>query len=123
MYRQGIAPSAEAAAFKELAKACAQNHIPALRLALIGWGRQYFADADLHNLDDLAQRMGSAEIRELCVRIQQALYGQNSGDVSSLKKDIQRLLTLLSALRTQRNRELSKASKELDYTLPPLYKA
>ncbi|MGB4246195.1 MAG: BatD family protein [Pseudohongiellaceae bacterium] len=123
MYRQSIAPAAEAVAYKELAKACEQNHIPALRLALIGWGRQYFADADLHNLDDLAQRTGNPEIRELCVRVQQALYGQSSGDESSLKSDIQRLLTLVSELRNQRNRELSKAAKELDYTLPPLYKA
>lgn len=123
MYRQSIAPAAEVIAFKELAKACEQNHIPALRLALIGWGRQYFADADLHNLDDLAQRTGNPEIRELCVRVQQSLYGQSSGDASSLKSDIQRLLTLVSELRNQRNQELSKAAKELEYTLPPLYKA
>lgn len=123
MYRQEIAPAAEALAFKELTKACGQNHIPALRLALIGWGRQYFADADLHNLDDLAQRTGNAEIRTLCLRVQQALYGQESQDSTSLQADIQRLLVLVTELRTQRNRELSKAAKDLDYTLPPLYKA
>lgn len=123
MYRQEIAPAAEALAFKELTKACGQNHIPALRLALIGWGRQYFADADLHNLDDLAQRTGNAEIRTLCLRVQQALYGQENLDSTSLQGDIQRLLALVTELRTQRNRELSKAAKDLDYTLPPLYKA
>ncbi len=133
MYRREIAPAAEAVAFKELVKACEQNHLPALRLALIGWGRQYFSDSDLHNLDDLAQRTGSPEIRALCLRIQQALYGQSGSDSgggdsggndrASLKSDIQRLLALVTELRTQRNRELTQAAKEVDYTLPPLYKA
>ncbi|MDP1931483.1 MAG: BatD family protein [Gammaproteobacteria bacterium] len=123
MYRQEIAPAAEAVAFKELVRACEQSHLPALRLALIGWGRQYFADADLHNLDELAQRTANPEIRALCLRVQQALYGQDTGQTATLKSDIQRLLTLITELRTQRNRELTKAAKDLDYTLPPLYRA
>lgn len=123
MYRQQIAPESENNAFKEFVKACTQNHLPALRLALIGWGRQYFADPDLHNLDDLAQRTGSQEIKEICLKIQQALYGESSHDVQSLKGDIQSLQALITELRTQHKQAQTKATKEQDYTLPPLYKA
>lgn len=123
MYRQDIAPAAEAVAFKELARACEQNHLPALRLALIGWGRQYFSAPDLHNLDDLAQRTGSAEIQKLCLHLQQALYGQETATGTALKDDITRLLTLVTELRSRRNRSLATAAKEQEYTLPPLYKA
>jgi hypothetical protein len=123
MYRQAIAPESEDLAFKEFIKACSQDHIPALRLALIAWGRQYFADADLHNLDDLAQRTDNKEIKTICINIQQALYGQNGQDAQSLKGDIQRLQVLITELRAQHKQAQNKASKDQDYTLPPLYKA
>ncbi|MES3008097.1 MAG: BatD family protein [Pseudomonadota bacterium] len=123
MYQQDIAPAAEAIAFKEFTRACQQNHLPALRLALIGWGRQYFSAPDLHNLDDLAQRTGSAEIHRLCLRLQQALYGQEATSGNSVTDDIQRLLALVTELRTERKQALVTAAKEQEYTLPPLYKA
>lgn len=122
MYRQKIAPESEAIAFKEFVTACTQNHLPALRLALIAWGRQYFADADLHNLDDLAQRTGDKEIKACCIKIQQALYGESSQDAQSLSGDIQRLQALITQLRTQHKLTQTKAVKDQDYSLPPLYK-
>ena len=122
MYRQSIAPESENIAYKELLAACEKNHLPALRLALIAWGRQYFADADLHNLDDLAQRTGDAEIKAICLKIQQALYGQNNQDAVSLKEDINRLLSLITSLRTSQKANQKKEVKDQDYTLPPLYK-
>ena len=94
-----------------------------MRLALIGWGRQYFSAPDLHNLDDLAQRTGNAEIQRLCLHLQQALYGQQTETGNALKNDINRLLTLVTELRSLRNRSLATAAKEQEYTLPPLYKA
>jgi len=123
MYRQKIAPESETIAFKEFVNVCAQNHLPALRLALIAWGRQYFADADLHNLDDLAQRTDNNEIKAICLKMQQALYGQSSHDAQSLKGDIQRLQVLITELRTQHKLAQTTAVKDKDYTLPPLYKA
>ena len=123
MYRQQIAPESENNAFKEFVDACAKNHLPALRLALIAWGRQYFADADLHNLDELAQRTGNKEIKEICIKIQQALYGENKQDARSLNGDTQRLLALITELRTQHKLAQTKAAKDQNYTLPPLYKA
>lgn len=123
MYRQQIAPESENNAFKEFVQACSQNHLPALRLALIAWGRQYFADADLHNLDDLAQRTGDKEIKAICIKIQQALYGESNQDAQSLKGEIQRLQVLVTELRTQHKLAQTKAVKDQDYTLPPLYKA
>ena len=122
MYRRAIAPEAETQAFKEFINACSGTHLPALRLALIGWGRQYFADVDLHTLDALAVRSGSAEVRDICLRLQQSLYGQG-GSQSALANDIQRLQTLISELRTAHRQQLATAIKDRDYVLPPLYKA
>jgi hypothetical protein len=122
MYRRGIAPEAESQAFKEFINACSGKHLPALRLALIGWGRQYFADAELHTLDALAVRSGNAEVRDICLRLQQSLYGQESTQ-SSLDKDIQRLQTLISELRSAHRQQIATARKDQDYILPPLYKA
>lgn len=123
MYRQQIAPESESIAFKEFVQACSQSHLPALRLALIAWGRQYFADADLHNLDELAQRTGDKEIKAICIKIQQALYGESSQDAQSLQGDIQRLQVLITDLRTQHKLAQTKAVKDQDYSLPPLYKS
>jgi hypothetical protein len=122
MYRRAIAPEAEAQAFKEFINACSGKHLPALRLALIGWARQYFADADLHTLDALAVRTGNAEVRDICLRMQQSLYGQG-GSQSALDKDIQRLQILISDLRTAHRQQLATDIKDQDYVLPPLYKA
>lgn len=122
MYRRAIAPEAEAQAFKEFINACSGKHLPALRLALIGWARQYFADADLHTLDALAVRTGNAEVRDICLRLQQSLYGQG-GSQSALDKDIQRLQILISDLRTAHRQQLATDIKDQDYVLPPLYKA
>lgn len=122
MYRRAIAPEAEAQAFKEFINACSGKHLPALRLALIGWARQYFADADLHTLDALAVRTGNAEVRDICLRMQQSLYGQG-GSQSALDKDIQRLQTLISDLRIAHRQQLATDIKDQDYVLPPLYKA
>ncbi|MCP5357419.1 MAG: protein BatD [Pseudomonadales bacterium] len=123
MYRQSIAPESEALAFREFTKACEQKHLPALRLALIGWGRQYFADSDLHNLDELARRTGNPEIRDICVKLQQALYGENSLGIENLQGDIQRLCTLITELRTQYRQNQAQTRKDQDFILPPLYKA
>ncbi len=123
MYRQSIAPESENIAYKELVSACEKNHLPALRLALIAWGRQYFADTDLHNLDDLAHRTGNAEIKSICLKIQQALYGQSEEDTRSLSTDIKQLLELITSLRTEQLSNRKQEAKNQDYTLPPLYKA
>lgn len=121
MYAQAIDPAAETVAFKELVRASEKNHLPALRLALIGWGRQYFRDSDLHNLDELAQRTGNAEIGTLCLKVQQALYGKTDASID-LQSDSKRLVLLVGELRDARNKTLADETKEQDYTLPPLYK-
>ena len=122
MYGQSIAPAAESKAFKDFIGSCSANNLPALRLALIGWGRQYFADADLHTLDAVAMRTGNAEIREICLRLQQALYGQG-GTALAIDADIQRLRQLITELRTAHRQKLTRDSKDQDYIIPPLYKA
>jgi hypothetical protein len=122
MYRQSIAPEAENKAFKDFINSCSGNNLPALRLALIGWGRQYFADADLHTLDAVALRTGNAEIREICLRLQQALYGQG-GTTLAIDADIRRLQQLITELRTAHRQRQTRNSKDQDYIIPPLYKA
>lgn len=119
MYRRGLSTQDEASAFQELSQACAQNHLPAVRLALIGWGRQYFQDSDLHSLDDVARRADNEELRALGLRLQQALYGSAEHDS---KADVRRILELVSSLRNERNKELNQAAKEARYALPPLYR-
>jgi hypothetical protein len=122
MYRQTIAPEAENKAFKEFISSCSGSNLPALRLALIGWGRQYFADADLHTLDAVALRTGNAEIRAICLRLQQALYGQSDTRLA-LDTDIMRLQQLITELRTAHRQQQTRNSKDQDYLIPPLYKA
>jgi len=120
MYRRGLSSEDEANAFQELSKACEKHHLPAVRLALIGWGRQYFQDTDLHSLDDVARRADNEELRELGLRLQQALYG--NGDHDS-KADVRRILELVGNLRSERNKALSKTAREARYALPPLYRS
>ncbi len=122
MYRRAIAPEAESQAFKEFISACSGSHLPALRLALIGWGRQYFADTQLHTLDALALRTQNPEVREICLRVQKALYGQG-GSQEALDKDIARLQALITELRIAHRQQQLTAAKDQDYVLPPLYKA
>jgi len=121
MYRREIAPEIETKAFKEFLQACENTHLPALRLALIGWGRQYFADPDLHNLDELAQRTANSEIRSLCLKLQEALYGQ-SNNTGDMKNNIARLRILITELRISHKQTQTQTSKDRDYILPPLYK-
>ncbi len=122
MYRQSIAPEAESKAFKDFVSSCSGKNLPALRLALIGWGRQYFADADLHTLDAVALRTANPEIREICLRLQQALYGQG-GTALAIDADIQRLQQLITELRSAHRQRQTRDSKDQDYIIPPLYKA
>ncbi len=122
MYRQSIAPEAENKAFKDFVNSCSGKNLPALRLALIGWGRQYFADAELHTLDAVALRTANPEIRAICLRLQQALYGQG-GTALSVDADIKRLQQLVTELRTAHRQRQTRDSKDQDYIIPPLYKA
>jgi len=121
MYQREIAPEIEAKAFKEFLQACERIHLPALRLALIGWGRQYFSDPDLHNLDELAQRTADPEIHSLCLKLQAALYGQ-SNNPHDMKHNVARLRILITELRAKHKQTQTQTSKDRDYILPPLYK-
>lgn len=123
MYDQDIAPNEEAKSYAALVTASKKLHLPALRLAIIAWGRQYFADANLHTLDEVATRTQDTQIKSACIKIQQALYGENSEDAATLKPEIEALVTRVQVLRTSRNQKLVQDSKEQDYVLPPLYKA
>lgn len=71
MYAQAIAPNEEAKAYAALVATSKTLHLPALRLAIIAWGRQYFADSDLHTLDELADRTGDADFKRVSIKIQQ----------------------------------------------------
>lgn len=123
MYAQAIAPNEEAKAYAALVTTSKTLHLPALRLAIIAWGRQYFADSDLHTLDELADRTGDADFKKVSIKIQQALYGASNEDAASLKPDVELLLARVQALRDARNQTLTQKVKDQEYTLPPLYKS
>jgi hypothetical protein len=123
MYAQEIAPNEEAKAYSALVAASKTLHLPALRLAIIAWGRQYFADSDLHTLDELSQRTGDAEFKQVSIKIQQALYGASNEDAATLKPDVELLLVRVQALRDTRNQTHAQQVKDREYTLPPLYKS
>ncbi|MDX1489834.1 MAG: BatD family protein [Pseudohongiellaceae bacterium] len=123
MYDKEITQSEERSAYDALVKASKADHLPALRLAIIAWGRQYFADKNLHTLDELASRTGDQTIKDICLNIQQALYGQSQDDAKSLRPQIESLIARITQLRESHNKDLARQRKEQDYTIPPLYKA
>jgi len=120
-YERDIADGQEKHAFAEL-----ESHLPKasaqqIRTHLIAWGRQFFSDAGLYNLDDLAARLDNRDITGLCLKLQASLYaadGQHGFDDAARK----RLLALLKAERSSRSREQKSTKQAERFELPPLYK-
>ena len=62
-------------------------------------------------------------VSDICVKLQQALYGDSSVGIENLQGDIQRLCSLISALRNDYLQTQAQSRKDRDFILPPLYKA
>lgn len=120
-YEKDVAEGQEKHTFADIESNINKASPQQIRTLLIAWGRQYFADPGLYNLDDLAQRLQHPELRVLCHTLQSALYGQDAGAAFD-KTQRSRLLALLKSERGDRQQDDKSTRKTLRYELPPLYK-
>ena len=119
-YEKDVAEGQEKHSFADLESSISKATPQQLRTHLIAWGRQYFSDPGLYNLDDLADRLQHAELSALCHKLQSSLYGS---DANAFDKTLRsRLLELLRAERSGRKQEDKSTRRTLRYELPPLYK-
>lgn len=120
-YERDIANGQEKHVFAELESSLSKASAQQIRTQLIAWGRQFFSDAGLYNLDDLASRLQNPELQGLCQQLQASLYaadGQQQFDNNTRK----RLLQLLKAERSTRSRDQKSSQQSQRFELPPLYK-
>jgi len=123
-YERDIAEGQEKLAFAELETSLSKDSAQQVRVRLIAWGRQYFSDPGLHNLDDLASHMNNPEMMHLSRQLQASLYG--SGPAGNNKafgaQDRQRLLVLLKAERAGAVKQSKANRQNALFELPPLYR-
>ena len=123
-YERDIAEGHEKLAFAELETSLAKDSSQLVRVRMIAWGRQYFSDPGLHNLDDLASHMDDSELMNLSRQLQASLYAPSTGDSNSSfsQQDRQRLLVLLRAQRTSAVKQDKTNRQKKLFELPPLYR-
>ncbi len=123
-YERDIAEGHEKLAFAELETSLAKDSSQLVRVRMIAWGRQYFSDPGLHNLDDLASHMDDSEVMNLSRQLQASLYAPSTGDSNSSfsQQDRQRLLVLLRAQRTSAVKQDKTNRQKKLFELPPLYR-
>lgn len=120
-YEKDVAEGQEKHAFADLEGSISKATPQQIRTQMVAWGRQYFADPGLYNLDDLAERLQQPELRALCQELQAALYGQDANAAFD-KSRRSRVLALLKAERDGRKQDDKSTQKTRLYELPPLYK-
>ena len=123
-YERDIAEGHEKLAFAELETSLAKDSAQLVRVRMIAWGRQYFSDPGLHNLDDLASHMDDSEVMNLSRQLQASLYASSTGDSNSSfsQQDRQRLLILLRAQRATAVKQEKTNRQNKLFELPPLYR-
>jgi hypothetical protein len=120
-YAEDVAAGQEKHAFADLESNMAKASPQQIRTKLIAWGRQYFADPGLYNLDNLAERLQQPELHALCKNLQESLYGHDADAAFDKSRRI-KMLVLLKAERALRVQQDKTTLKTLRYELPPLYK-
>jgi hypothetical protein len=121
VYERDIEDGQEKQAFKQLETSLSAATPLQVRQHLIAWGRQYYRDAGLHNLDDMSARFDNAELTSLCQKLQTALYG-SAGDSAFSASDRKQLSDLLRTERSTRLRNSQRLQLEQNVELPPLYR-
>ena len=123
-YERDIAEGQEKLAFAELETSLAKDSAQLVRVRMIAWGRQYFSDPGLHNLDDLASHMDDSELMNLSRQLQASLYAPSTGDNNSSfsQQDRQRLLSLLRTQRANAVKQDKTNRQNKLFELPPLYR-
>lgn len=126
-YAREIAADQEKQAFNDLENSINKAGPQQIRLHLIAWGRQFFGDAGLYNLDELGQRINNQPIKTSFRQLQASLYGdagtgdQFTADPFTAEQRSQ-LLSLITAERTAKLRDKQHLQQTQAYTLPPLYR-
>lgn len=120
-YEKEVAEGQEKHSFADLESSIHKATPQQIRTQLIAWGRQYFSDPGLFNLDDLTERLQQPELSDLCQQLQAALYSQNADEAFD-KTRRNRLLELLKVIRAARRQDHKSTQKAVRYELPPLYK-
>ena len=121
VYERDIAEGQEKLAFKQLESSLAAAEPLQIRQHLIAWGRQYFRDAGLHNLDDLSARFANSELTASCQALQAAMYG-SSQDQTFGRTERDQLSSLLSAERRAHLKNDQRLQQAQHFDLPPLYR-
>ena len=121
VYERDIEDGQEKLAFRQLEASLASARPLQVRQHLIAWGRQYYQDPGLHNLDDLSARFDDGELTSVCQKLQTALYG-GSGDSAFSDSNRQQLSSLLKAQRSDRLRDSQRRQHQQSFELPPLYR-
>jgi hypothetical protein len=99
--------------FKLLAKACIDNDIKGMRLALIDWSREYWQNAAIQSLQDIKKICSSTELQDIATDLDQLLF---SPQASGNKQIGNKLLEEVKAIRASGKKPtIQKAD------LPPLY--
>lgn len=144
-YQRQINADAEGEAFNELLNAIKIGDAQQIRIRLIAWGRQFYQDPGLYNLDALADRLDSAALQSEFRKLQASLYasaasthattqGDDGHDADAGEKGNEpasatnsasatawkTLQDELLALRSSRN--LKQQQHDAKYALPPLYR-
>lgn len=129
-YQRQIDIEAEHDAFNELLTALKQGDAQQIRIRLIAWGRQYYQDPGLYNLDALAQRLDSETLQQEFRKLQASLYAGpatqadvadvNGAEEAASSNNWQTLQDALLALRDNRNSK--QQQHDAKYALPPLYR-
>lgn len=120
-YQREIAAGQEEEAFKELESSLLEAPAEQIRIRLIAWGRQFFGDAGLYNLQDLTRRINNADVGQLCQKLQASLYARASSPASFDAADREALLSSLRYCRDQQLRLQQQQQSNVIYGLPPLY--
>lgn len=121
VYERDIEDGQEKLAFKQLETSLAGAGPLQIRQHLIAWGRQYYRDAGLHNLDDLAERFHNSELTTLCQALQAALYS-SAGDQTFATGEREQLSSLLRAERSAHLKDDQRLQQAQHFELPPLYR-
>lgn len=119
-YARDIADGQEAQTFKELEASLKDAPAEEVRIRLIAWGRQFFNDAGLYNLQDLTRRINNTDVAHLTAKLQASLYGGASANQFD-GADRNALLSALGHCRTQQERLQQQNQSDETYGLPPLY--
>ena len=120
-YAREIEDNQERQSFADLSKSISSADAQQIRLHLIAWGRQYFHDAGLYNLDDLARHLDSQAIRQSFTDLQAAMYSaDNAQDFDQSRR--QQLQSLISDYRDSQAKSRRTEKQQAPYVLPPLYR-